>query len=129
MRLRSAGLAGIALVYSLAGAVLPSALSQEKAAAKPDPAASDPTEQKAAPVKAVPKADSLKQLEDNLFKPLQDSLNPDHSLDRPLTRPPRAPSPTEDRKLRDALDRKKNWVFMTPEEMLTGPDQNPNDLF
>jgi hypothetical protein len=109
-----------------------SAFAQGQAApAKSDGPASTPSrekanQEKAAPTAKSPKPDSLKALEDTLFKPLQDSLNPDRSLDPPLARPPRANTPAQEKKLRDALDRKKNWVFMTPEEMLVG--QNPNEL-
>jgi hypothetical protein len=83
------------------------------------------SKQEKAPAARVPKADSLKALEDNLFRPLQESLNPDHTLDPPLQRPG-ARSPTQNKKLRDALDRKKNWIFMTPEEILG--NQKPNEL-
>ena len=103
-----------------------SAFAQEQAAPKSGaPPASAPAQEKPAPARP-PKTDSLKALEDNLFKPLQDSLNPDHSLDPPLVRP-RINSPAQNKKLRDAIDRKKNWVFMTPEEMLSG-GENPNEL-
>lgn len=123
MRMRLPELVGIGAACSIAVAMLSSsALAQGEAAAKSD--APPPTEQKAAAPKA-PKTDSLKALEDNLFKPFQDSLNPDHTLDPPLPRS-RVTSPAQEKKRRDAIDRKKNWVFMTPEEMLTG--ENPNEL-
>jgi len=103
-----------------------SALAQGQTTAKPDaPPASASSQEKTAQAKP-PKTDSLKALEDTLFKPLQDSLDPDKSMDRPLPQPSRATTPAKEKKLRDALDRKKNWVFMTPEEMLTG--QDPNQL-
>ena len=68
------------------------------------------------------KKDSLKQLEEDLYKPLQ-SFSPKGSLDgvapRPVRPPPRAA--TENKRVKDLLERRKNWVFMNPDDLVNAP--------
>jgi hypothetical protein len=68
------------------------------------------------------KKDSLKQLEDDLYKPLE-SFAPKSSLDGVAAPPPRAPSvPTiESKRVKELLERRKNWGFMSPEDLLGAP--------
>jgi hypothetical protein len=68
------------------------------------------------------KKDSLKQLEEDLYQPLQ-AFTPKSSLEgvvAPLPRPP-AVSAIQNKRVKELLERRKNWVFMTPEDLLSGP--------
>ena len=68
------------------------------------------------------KKDGLKQLEEDLYQPLQ-SFGPSSSLDgvaEPPPRPPAAPV-IQSKRVRELLERRKNWVFMSPEDMLAMP--------
>src|SRR2546423_13212075 len=62
----------------------------------------------------------LKKLEDDLFKPFK-TLSPGTSLDGVFV-PPQKPAarPQDDQKLREKRNRDKDWVFMTPDEILGG---------
>jgi hypothetical protein len=62
----------------------------------------------------------LKKLESDLFKPFQ-TLSTDSSLDAVLSQPAQPPSPAVSRRARELEDRKKNWVFLDPDEMLKSP--------
>ena len=68
------------------------------------------------------KKDSLKQLEEDLNAPLQ-SFTPKSSLEGVVAPPPRAPaqSAVQSKRAKELLERRKNWVFMTPEDLLSGP--------
>jgi hypothetical protein len=68
------------------------------------------------------KKDGLKQLEEDLYKPLQ-SFGPSSSLDGVAVPPPRAPAAPaiQSKRVKELLERRKNWVFMTPEDMLATP--------
>ena len=68
------------------------------------------------------KKDSLKQLEEDLYKPLE-SFAPQSSLDGVTAPPPRAPSTPaiQSKRLKELLERRRNWVFMTPEDLLAAP--------
>jgi hypothetical protein len=68
------------------------------------------------------KKDSLRQLEEDLYKPLQ-SFAPKSSLDgvaAPLVRPPAGPV-IQSKHAKELLERRKNWIFMSPEDLLAGP--------
>ena len=68
------------------------------------------------------KKDGLKQLEEDLYAPLQ-MFTPKSSLEgvaAPLPRPP-AGSVIQSKRAKELLERRKNWVFMTPEDLLAGP--------
>ncbi len=68
----------------------------------------------------------LNQIEDQLRRSLE-SLAPDQSIDSTLSTYRTAPpivQPT--RRERDELDRKKNWMFLTPEEL--APTMSPQDF-
>jgi hypothetical protein len=68
------------------------------------------------------KKDSLKQLEEELYKPL-DSFRPESSLDGVVVSPPRTPSapPIQSKRVKELLERRKNWVFMSPEDLVSAP--------
>jgi hypothetical protein len=68
------------------------------------------------------KKDGLKQLEEDLYKPLQ-SFSPKSSLEGVVAPPVRPPSSSviESKRVKELLERRKNWVFMTPEDLLSGP--------
>jgi len=70
------------------------------------------------------KQNSLKQLEEDLFKPLKKSFSPKSSLDAILVAPQMRP-PVEQvvpsKKAREKMEREKNWVFMSPDEFVAGP--------
>jgi hypothetical protein len=66
--------------------------------------------------------DGLKQLEEDLYKPLQ-MFSPKSSLEGVVAPPPRPPAESviQSKRVRELLERRKNWVFMTPEDLLAGP--------
>jgi hypothetical protein len=68
------------------------------------------------------KKDSLKQLEEDLYKPLE-SFRPESSLDGVIVPPPRSPSapPIQSKRVKELLERRKNWVFMSPEDLVSSP--------
>jgi hypothetical protein len=68
------------------------------------------------------KKDSLKQLEEDLYTPLQ-AFSPKSSIDgvpAPPIRPP-ATSVIQSKRAKELLERRKNWIFMSPEDLLAGP--------
>ncbi len=68
------------------------------------------------------KKDSLKRLEEDLNAPLQ-SFAPKSSLEGVIAPPPRSPAPSavQSKRAKELLERRKNWVFMTPEDLVGGP--------
>jgi hypothetical protein len=68
------------------------------------------------------KKDGLRQLEEDLYQPLQ-MFAPKSSLDGVAAPPPRAPATSviQNKRVKELLERRKNWVFMTPEDLLAGP--------
>jgi hypothetical protein len=68
------------------------------------------------------KKDGLKQLEEDLYKPLQ-LFSPKSSLEGVVAPPPRPPSGSviQSKRAKELLERRKNWVFMSPEDLLAGP--------
>lgn len=73
-----------------------------------------------------PKKDGLRQLEEDLFRPLE-SIDSGSPLDNLLNVPPQTPnrSASPSRKAR-LQDEHKNWGFMSPEELMGLP--TPEDL-
>jgi hypothetical protein len=68
------------------------------------------------------KNDPLKQLEEDLYKPLR-TITPKGSLEgvvAPRRRAP-APSPLQSKRAKELLERQRDWVFMTPEDLLGAP--------
>jgi hypothetical protein len=68
------------------------------------------------------KPDDLRQLEEGFSKPMQ-PFTPQGSLDgvvAPPTRPP-ASATIQSKRVKELLERRKNWVFMTPEDLLAAP--------
>jgi hypothetical protein len=68
------------------------------------------------------KKDGLKQLEEDLYKPVQ-SFAPESSLDGVVARPPRpSTGPViQSKRAKEQMERRKNWVFMSPEDLLAAP--------
>jgi len=68
------------------------------------------------------KKDSLRQLEEDLYKPLQ-MFPPKSSLEGVVAPPLRSPAGPviQNKRVKELLERRKNWIFMTPEDLLTGP--------
>jgi len=68
------------------------------------------------------KNDPLKHLEEDLYKPLQ-SIAPKGSLEGVVAprRRARAPSPLQSKRAKELLERRRDWVFMTPEDLLGAP--------
>jgi len=68
------------------------------------------------------KKDSLKQLEEDLYKPLE-AFSSKSSLEGVAVLPPRAPSvsPIQSKRVKELLERRMNWVFMSPEDMVGAP--------
>src|SRR5437879_10116167 len=98
------------LLYSLTVSGVVCSFAQEKVA--PAGPSKDTASQTASPSQG----NGLKQLEDDLFKPLK-TFAPNSSLDGVFTPPakPVAPTPREDKKARELRDRKKDWVFINPD--------------
>jgi len=71
---------------------------------------------------SMTKPDSLKQLEEDAFKPLQPAA-PQSSLDGVVAFPPRPAATTaiQNNRVKEMLDRQKNWAFMSREEMFGSP--------
>ena len=73
-------------------------------------------------LQSIGKPDGLKQLEEESFKPLQ-SFAPQSSLDG-VPAPPfrsQAAPPITSKRLKELLERRKNWVFMNPQDLVTAP--------
>ncbi|HOS74250.1 MAG TPA: hypothetical protein PKW12_03165 [Verrucomicrobiota bacterium] len=68
------------------------------------------------------KKDSLKRLEEDLNAPLQ-SLAPRGALEGVPARVsrPSAPSAVQSKRARELLERRKNWIFMAPEDIIGNP--------
>ena len=68
------------------------------------------------------KKDGLKQLEEDLYQPLQ-NFGSESSLDGVAAPPPRAPAAPviQSKRVKELLERRKNWIFMSPEDMLATP--------
>jgi hypothetical protein len=66
--------------------------------------------------------DSLRQLEEDSFKPMQ-PLAPQSSLDGVVVLPtrPAANPAIQNKRVKEMLERRKNWVFLGPEELIGGP--------
>jgi hypothetical protein len=68
------------------------------------------------------KPDGLKQLEEDSYKPLQ-PLAPQSSLDGVVALPtrPAATPVIQSKRVKEMLERRKNWVFMSPEDLVAAP--------
>jgi len=68
------------------------------------------------------KKDSLKQLEADLYSPLR-SFSPKSSLDGVVAPLPQRPNPpvVQSKQAKDLLERRKNWIFMRPEDLIGEP--------
>jgi hypothetical protein len=79
------------------------------------------TSTNARPTTARP--DGLKRLEHDLFKPLQpfSSESPLESMTTPPVQLPNQRALPESKRLKDLIERRKNWVFMNPDELIAGP--------
>jgi len=68
------------------------------------------------------KKDSLKQLEEDLYRPLE-SFSPKSSLEGVVAPPPRTPSapPIQSKRVKELLERRNNWAFMNPEDLVGAP--------
>jgi len=66
--------------------------------------------------------DSLRQLEEDSFKPMQ-PLAPQSSLDGVVVLPtrPAATPAIQSKRVKEMLERRKNWVFMSPEDLVSAP--------
>ena len=66
--------------------------------------------------------DGLKQLEEDLYQPLQ-TFNPKSSLEGVSAPFPHQPAPPliESKRAKELLERRKNWVFMRPEDLVVEP--------
>ena len=68
------------------------------------------------------KLEGLKQFEEDAYQPLQ-SLAPQSSLDAVAVRPTRPPAGPliQNKRVKELLERRKNWVFMNPQDLVTAP--------
>jgi len=67
------------------------------------------------------KKDSLKELEEDLYKPMQ-SFMP-KSLDGVAAPPPHSPAKPviPNKRVKELLERRKNWIFANPKDLTSGP--------
>jgi hypothetical protein len=76
-----------------------------------------------------PKQNGLKQLEQDLFKPFE-TLSPRGSLDGafvPSMPPPQPAAPSvQSKRAKELLERRRDWVFETPEEILATSSNDDN---
>jgi hypothetical protein len=74
-----------------------------------------------------PKQNGLKQLEQDLFRPFE-TLAPKGSLDGAFVPSMQAPQPAapsvQSKRAKEMLERRRDWVFETPEEILAGPSSD-----
>jgi hypothetical protein len=63
--------------------------------------------------------DGMKELEEDLFRP-QQSFSPPSSLDGIIARPtrPQAAPLIQNKRVKELLERRKDWVFMNPEDLM-----------
>jgi len=68
------------------------------------------------------KKDGLKEMEEGLYRPLPSSTS-QSSLDGVAAPLPSGPAPTviQSQRVKELLERRKNWVFMRPEDLLAEP--------
>ncbi len=68
------------------------------------------------------KKDSLRQLEEDLYKPLR-SFAPQNSLEGVVAPPARLPAQPaiQSRRARQLLECRDDWEFLTPEDLMAGP--------
>jgi hypothetical protein len=68
------------------------------------------------------KPDDLKQWQEELYKPPQ-SFEPQSSLDGVVALPVRPPATPaiQNKRVKELLERRKNWVFISPEDLLAAP--------
>ena len=93
-------------------------LAQEHQTASPEPASSRASTAETNSGKAFQKSGGLKDLEQSIFKPFR-GLEPEGSLDGVLSQPQRPP-PISNKRVKEMIERRKNWAFMSPEEIVTG---------
>src|SRR5262249_26838691 len=76
-----------------------------------------------------PKQNGLKQLEQDLFKPFE-TLSPKGSLDGafvPTMPPPQPAAPSvQSKRAKELLERRRDWAFETPEEILATQSNDDN---
>jgi hypothetical protein len=72
-------------------------------------------------VSPLSKKSLLRELEDDLTKSFQRSLSSHSSLDGVVVPPPRTGPMIQSKKMKEQLERKKNWVFNTPEDLTSAP--------
>jgi hypothetical protein len=68
------------------------------------------------------KKDGLKEMEEGLYRPLPSSTS-QSSLDGVAAPLPSGPAPTviQSQRVKELLERRKNWIFMRPEDLLAEP--------
>ena len=68
------------------------------------------------------KKDSLKQLEEDLYKSVQ-TFAPKSSLDGVVAPPARTPAGPviPNKRVKELLERRKNWAFVNPKDLMSGP--------
>lgn len=68
------------------------------------------------------KKDGLKEMEEGVYRPLPSSTS-QSSLDGVAAPLPSSPAPTviQSQRVKELLERRKNWVFMRPEDLLAEP--------
>jgi hypothetical protein len=109
------------LAAFVGGSLAASAGADEQQPAPPAAAPKSASVQTPAPETTPKKNDGLKRLEQDLFKPFR-GFSSDDSLDgvrNPSFSAP-APNAPQSKHAKELMDRRKNWAFMTPEELITG---------
>ncbi len=115
---------GLAVVFVAAGVAVCAGQSASRQPARPIEFSSPRSDEVTTNLhQLTSRKDGLRQLEEDLYAPLQKSLGPRNSLEgvmAPLPKPP-APSAVQNRRVKELLERRKNWMFMAPEDLLASP--------
>src|ERR1039457_5517340 len=69
------------------------------------------------------KKESLKQMDEDLYQSFRSSFNQKSSLEGVTAPPPQRPAPSliESKRAKDLLERRRNWVFMRPGDLVAEP--------
>src|SRR6266850_4201391 len=119
MVLKSLGPISLLAAALISGIAATSLLGQENHSSSPAAGSSQSSNQQTNSAKSLQKSDGLRDLERSLFRPLHE-FEPEGSLDGVINSGPQRPAPVPNKRLKEMMERRKNWVFMSPEEIVTG---------
>jgi len=113
----------VTTILALAGLAVGNALAADRERGRPIEFSSPKSDEVTTNLhQLTSKKDSLRQLEEDLYKPLE-SFSVKGSLEGVAAPPPRVPSApaVQSKRVKELLERRKNWGFMSPEDMFGVP--------